>query len=197
MHLSKIPYYLRIMISFRYAIPSDAGMLLKTRREAVLNSGGGHYSQKQLEAWAPAVDEAAIEAESKAIDNRDRITIIAEADNNASNNSLNLEIDGSACRRKIIGLCTIGISEGLLKQCYILPEYRGKGIAAELVRKAEEIAGKKGIGMLKLSSSLIALGFYKKLGYTEDERYFYDLGKGLSMECVMMSKELCDRDDCE
>jgi len=89
---------------------------------------------------------------------------------------------------KIIGICTVGISEGLLKQCYVLPEYNGLGIARELVKRIEAISQENGLKSLQLSSSLIALEFYKKQGYSELNSYDYELENGLKMPCVMMEK---------
>ena len=186
------------MISIRYAIAADAKILLTIRRAAVLSCGNEHYSPEQLMAWAPIVNEATIKTEAEALNNRDRVTIIAVIDGSELDYSLNLANDTLSVEKtaqrsvtsKIVGLCTIGLSEALLKQCYVLPQYRGMGIAKGLVRTVESIAQSEGISSLKLSSSLIALNFYEKLGYRAIERYHYDLEGGLVMECVMMYKNI-------
>ncbi|MCL2728021.1 MAG: GNAT family N-acetyltransferase [Bacteroidales bacterium] len=157
---------------YRMAKNVDAEQLLRTRRHTVINNRTGAYSDALLQAWAPTVTKKSIAAEEKALENPDRVTIVAEK------------------RAKMIGLCTLGISEGLLKQCYVLPEYSGMGIARQLVRQIETIAKERGLRSLKLSSSLIALDFYKKMGYHELNRYDFDLGNGLQMPCVMMEKTL-------
>ena len=158
------------MFSYRIAVSSDAEALLDTRRNAVLRNPAEKYPRNVIEAWAPKTDSATIQKEAEDINNPDRITIIAEKE------------------EKIVGLCTIGIAESLLKQCYVLPEYNGMGIARELVKRIEEIAQEKGLTSLQLSSSLIALDFYKKQGYHELNSYNYPLGNDLQMPCVMMEK---------
>ena len=163
------------MINYRIATGCDAENLLRTRHDAVVNHKTDQYSNDLLNAWAPQVNEESIRTEAEALKNPDRITIAAE-DKDAQS--------------KMVGLCTIGISEGLLKQCYVLPEYNGKGIARELVRQAENMAREKGLKSLKLSSSLIALNFYKKQGYKELNSYNYELDNGLQMPCIMMEKVL-------
>ena len=163
------------MISFRTAAGSDAESLLKTRRNAVVNYKTEQYSDVLLNAWAPKINEETICKEAEALKNPDRITIVAEDEEAQS---------------KLVGLCTIGISEGLLKQCYVLPEYSHRGIARELVNQVEKIAKEKGLKSLKLSSTLIALNFYKKQGYKELNAYNYELENGLQMPCIMMEKEL-------
>ena len=160
------------MLSYRIAISSDAEALLQTRRSTVVNNMAEKYPRAILEAWAPTIDSASVAKEAEALNDSDRVTLVAESEG------------------KMVGLCTIGISEGLLKQCYVLPEYNGKGIARELVNRIESIAQEKGLSSLRLSSSLIALDFYKKQGYRELNSYDYDLGNGLQMQCVMMEKEL-------
>ena len=158
------------MITYRIALSQDAEALLQTRRDSVLWSPEGKYSRKVLEAWSPKVDAATVCTESQALTDPDRITLVAES------------------AEKMIGLCTMGISEGLLKQCYVLPQYRGLGIARTLVMHIETIAKENGLLSLKLSSSLIALDFYKKQGYHTLHTYEYPLGEGLFMSCVMMEK---------
>ena len=160
------------MLSYRIAVSSDAEALLQTRRSTVVNNMAEKYPRTVLEAWAPTIDSAAVAKEAEALNDSDRVTLVAESEG------------------KMVGLCTIGISEGLLKQCYVLPEYNGRGIARELVNRIESIAQEKGLSSLRLSSSLIALDFYKKQGYRELNSYDYDLGNGLQMQCVMMEKEL-------
>ena len=159
------------MLSYRIAVSSDAEALLQTRRSTVVNNMAEKYSRTVLKAWAPTIDNATVAKEAEALNDSDRVTLVAESEG------------------KMVGLCTIGISEGLLKQCYVLPEYNGRGIARELVNRIESIAQEKGLSSLRLSSSLIALDFYKKQGYRELNSYDYDLGNGLQMQCVMMEKD--------
>ena len=159
-------------ITYRTAQSRDAQALLQTRRSAVLCNHTDKYPRAILEAWAPVVDAATIHTESEALKDADRITLLAQSE------------------QKIVGFCTLGLSEGLLKQCYVLPEYAGMGIARELVKQIETIAQDRGKKSLQLSSSLIALDFYKKQGYLERNHYYYDLGNGLQMLCVMMEKRL-------
>jgi len=159
-----------LMITYRQAISSDAEVLLETRRSAVLGSHTQAYSRTILEAWAPAIDAGTIQKESERLLDSDMVTIVAEED------------------EKIVGICTLGISEGLLKQCYVLPEYTGRGIARELVKQVETIAKNHGLQLLRLSSSLIARSFYRREGYGELNSYEYDLGNGKQMTCLMMEK---------
>jgi len=150
----------------------DAQELLRVRREAVITSGRGIYPDKILLAWAPNITLENIEEQRRLLSDDDRITLVARMGDS------------------IIGLCTLGISEGLVKQCYTLPGFQGMGVAASLMREIEKIAIDKGLKELKLSSSMIALPFYKKIGYIELNEYDYPLSEELFMRCVMMGKEV-------
>ena len=160
------------MITYRKALPSDALALLETRRNAVLRSATQAYPRPVLEAWAPAINDETIRQEAERLSCQDRVTIVAEADGN------------------MVGLGTVNITEGLLQQCYVLPEFRRLGIARELVKQIETIAKEHGLQLLKLSSSLVAMEFYRGEGYAQLNSYHYDLGNGLEMLCVMMEKKL-------
>ncbi|WP_396595941.1 GNAT family N-acetyltransferase [Dokdonia sp. R86516] len=53
-----------------------------------------------------------------------------------------------------------------LRGMAVLPEYRNKGIAAQILNKGEEILKKRKRTILWFNARTIALGFYKNLGYT-------------------------------
>ena len=159
-------------IIYMRASEHDAQELLNVRREAVITSGQGVYPDEILLAWAPDINIDSIEEQKRLLLDDDRVTLIAKKDD------------------LIIGLCTLGISEGVVKQCYTLPAFQGMGVAASLMKEIEKIAIDKGLKELKLSSSMIALAFYKKIGYRELNEYDYSLSENLCMRCVMMGKEL-------
>ena len=162
------------MIQYRIAQPTDALALLQTRRKAVLSNHSGLYPEAVLQAWAPQITAETVAAETAALQGADRLSLVAE--------------DGGL----MLGFCSLGLLEGLLKQCYVLSEHQGRGIAKCLVEMAEAEAKARGIERLRLSSSLIALGFYERMAYQKMYDYLYELGPELSMPCVMMEKELRD-----
>jgi predicted GNAT family N-acyltransferase len=58
----------------------------------------------------------------------------------------------------------------------VLPEARGRGIGAALMRLAEQIAGKRGDEEMILDAQLIAIPFYERLGYSAEGGVFLDAG---------------------
>ena len=68
---------------------------------------------------------------------------------------------------RVIG--TVSLGDGRLRAMYVDPERQGRGFGRALVEHLEGYARGLGHRELKLSSSLTARGFYRKLGYREVE----------------------------
>jgi GNAT superfamily N-acetyltransferase len=64
---------------------------------------------------------------------------------------------------RILG--TAGLENSNVFSVFVNPTYHGKGIGQRLMAHVERVAKKRGIDRLRLTSSLTAVGFYKKLGY--------------------------------
>ncbi len=60
----------------------------------------------------------------------------------------------------VIGLEGTGVYD-----FFVAPDRQGRGVGRALLRFVEELARRRGIEELHLSSSLTAVGFYKRLGY--------------------------------
>ncbi|WP_028647775.1 GNAT family N-acetyltransferase [Nocardiopsis sp. CNT312] len=69
-----------------------------------------------------------------------------------------------------------GEGAGLLGRMAVLPERRGGGIGAALVRAVEERARERGLTSVELHAQTHALGFYERLGYTAHGEEFLDAG---------------------
>lgn len=69
-----------------------------------------------------------------------------------------------------------GEGVGLLGRMAVLPEGRGKGTGAALVRAAEEVAREMGLKRVELHAQTHALGFYERLGYVAHGEEFLDAG---------------------
>lgn len=65
---------------------------------------------------------------------------------------------------------------GLLGRMAVLPERRGTGLGAALVRAAEGLARERGLTSMELHAQTHALGFYERLGYTAHGEEFLDAG---------------------
>ncbi|GAB3444732.1 GNAT family N-acetyltransferase [Streptomonospora sediminis] len=66
--------------------------------------------------------------------------------------------------------------QGVLGRLAVLPEARGTGTGAALVRAIEERAHKLGLTEMELHAQTHAVGFYERLGYTTRGEEFLDAG---------------------
>ncbi|WP_116245181.1 GNAT family N-acetyltransferase [Nocardiopsis sp. FIRDI 009] len=65
---------------------------------------------------------------------------------------------------------------GVLGRLAVLPEGRGTGTGAALVRAVEDRARECGLTTVELHAQTHALGFYERLGYTAHGEEFLDAG---------------------
>jgi predicted GNAT family N-acyltransferase len=59
------------------------------------------------------------------------------------------------------------LSDGHIGRLAVLKEYRGKGFGAEIVKSLIEEAKKRKLKKVNLGAQRYAVGFYKKLGFSE------------------------------
>ncbi|MDT0330449.1 GNAT family N-acetyltransferase [Nocardiopsis lambiniae] len=69
-----------------------------------------------------------------------------------------------------------GDGTGLLGRMAVLPERRGAGLGAALVRAVEDRARARGLRAVELHAQTHALGFYERLGYAAHGEEFLDAG---------------------
>lgn len=69
----------------------------------------------------------------------------------------------------------------------VLPEYRGKGLGARVMREAEQWARELGFEGADIDSRINAVGFYEKLGYTVVDD---TVRKSGTFDCIHMQKPL-------
>ncbi len=86
--------------------------------------------------------------------------------------SINLE------RRKLVAL-------------FVSPEQSGKGIGQSMLEFLVARAESSGISILKVDSSLNAVSFYERHGFTEISRSMHRTQNGVAMESVQMERKLC------
>jgi len=71
-------------------------------------------------------------------------------------------------KSKIIG--TITIINDFIGTVFVNPEYHSKGIGTKLMETIENLAKERKIEKLRLQSSINAVDFYEKLGYSKGEK---------------------------
>lgn len=74
--------------------------------------------------------------------------------------------------KKILG--TARLKQNRIQTVFVDPNYHRQGIGTALMNSLENLALKRGIQTIKLSAAINAIGFYKKLGYTDTKERFED-----------------------
>ena len=69
---------------------------------------------------------------------------------------------------KIIG--TITFTDNYIATVFVNPKEHGRGIGKKLMYTVEDIARKRKLKWIKLDASITAVEFYKKLGYSMEEK---------------------------
>lgn len=65
---------------------------------------------------------------------------------------------------------------GKIGRVCVLPDQRGTGLGAALIRTALEVLGKHGVSQARLGSQTHAIGFYEKLGFVAEGPVYDDAG---------------------
>ena len=76
--------------------------------------------------------------------------------------------------------------DGTICRIAVLPEYRGQGLGSKVISALEELVMNWGGNYVCLGSLVTAQGFYKKLGYTETDKRYVEVG----LQHVKMEKKL-------
>ncbi|BAT54367.1 Acetyltransferase, GNAT family [Nostoc sp. NIES-3756] len=88
----------------------------------------------------------------------------------------------------VLGFASYIVDE--LIALYVHPRYQGRGIGRALVEHFCEQARQQGLDKVITTASLYAEGFYLRLGFIAIQRAPHQLGKGVIVPVIKMSKEL-------
>ncbi|BAJ03038.1 acetyltransferase, GNAT family [Shewanella violacea DSS12] len=93
-------------------------------------------------------------------------------------------------QESIHGFGFIDATQCRLEAVFVSPEAVGMGIGELLTTELEIQAKKAGVKTLSLSSSLNAVGFYKKLGFIAGDETRWRHPAGIELMCIPMCKLL-------
>ena len=153
------------MLTIRKAQQEDSQSIRSVHTAAVSGIRTDLYTPEEIEAWAVP---KTLESYWESI--RTKEFFVAEDD------------------RIIIGFGVLNPESAEVEAVYVSPEAGGRGIGRELLRKLEQTARVRGLGVLRLNASLNAVPFYKKAGYVAQEQSKYRLSTGVEIACVPMTK---------
>lgn len=94
-------------------------------------------------------------------------------------------LDGS-----VVCFGSINLEHHKLVSLFVAPEQSGKGIGQSMLEFLVARAESAGVAVLKVDSSLNAVSFYQRHGFTEISRSLYRTQNGVEMESVQMERNL-------
>lgn len=133
-----------IIMQIREMYANECGTVAALIYRTVHTTCSADYTRAELDAWAP-----------ETIDLKKFCKTLLKSSNFVA-------VEGGA----IIGFASIG-SGGYLNRLYVHNNFQGRGIGAELLRRAEACAAQLGAKSVTLDSSKTAEGFYRRMGYTK------------------------------
>jgi GNAT superfamily N-acetyltransferase len=153
-------------LTIRKATRADAQTAWGIRRAAVMSECIGAYPLDQLEEWTGGAPSKAF---ADAVEERFLLATLDE---------------------RVVGTGMIDLSTGKIDAIFVHPAYMKRGIGAGMVAHLEALARLQGLTRLRLESTLNAAAFYRALGFEGDEIAQYRSPRGLTMDCVPMTKRL-------
>ena len=151
----------------RRAKQEDKEFIWQVHTEAIKKLCKSHYTQKQIQAWIHFLNP---ESYRDVIETRE--FFVVEND------------------KIVIGFGQLNSETGEVEAVYIKPKNVGLGLGKSMMQTLEDVAREKGLKSLHLCSSLNAVPFYEKAGYTFQHESEHRLADGMKLACVYMEKHL-------
>ena len=146
----------------------DAPALAQIFYSAIHEVASAHYSEEQVNAWAPAVPS---EERFVARGTDGRTLLVAVDDRDVPIAYGDLEADGH------------------IDHLFCKPEFAGKGVALAIYEELEKAAASQGIDRLYVEASEPASRFFRKRGFEVEERNDFELN-GVPIHNYRMAKRL-------
>ena len=175
-------------ITIRRATMADASDISKLIAESARALGKSDYSDDVIEAAlnsAWGLDTQLIEDGTYFLTHVDnelaacggwsfRSTLFG-SDNLVSRDATHLRADRDAAR---------------IRAFFVKPQFARRGLGSRLLAHCEEEAKKAGFRRVSLGATEPGRRLYRAVGYVEEEPIAFDLGHGLTMRIIPMSKAL-------
>lgn len=154
--------------SVRPGRPDDGEDLLRVHRDAILQLGTAAYSEAETESWCA---DLVAEGYGRAMTEEGEIFLVA--------------VDATD---RVIGFCSHRDDE--IMALYVHPDRVRRGIASDLLRRAEAAIAAAGHERVRVTAALVARAFYECQGYRVAETRGWRSRGGLVIEVLDMTKAL-------
>lgn len=153
-------------MKIRNAISGNAEMILALHADTVRRVNAGDYRFEQINAW---LGKQSLDRVQKLIVEKRIVVALDDAD-------------------RVIGFATRLGNE--IHGMYVSADHLRQGIASALFGRVEADAQTEGLRQLVAESTLAAVPFYSKMGFVEVKRKHWPLTETLSLEVVVMNKDI-------
>jgi GNAT superfamily N-acetyltransferase len=156
-------------LTIRKATADDAAAAWTIRNAAIRHACKGFYAEDLLERWTAGemTDEF--------------VAFVAQQFYVATVNGV------------VVGTGLVDLGDGRLDAIFVRPDLMGRGIGRRIVAFCENIGRSAGLTELKLDSTLNAAPFYRRCGFVGDAIGVYRSPRGISLECLPMTKRVKDK----
>ena len=154
------------VIAIRKAHKDDAQEIWGIRNAAINSQCKDHYSPEELEIWT----------------NGETTEQFVEA---VEDSFYVATLDGH-----VVGTGMINLESGKVDAIFIHPSHMRAGIGRQVLLHLEKLAFDAGLAQLCLDSTLNAAPFYRECGFVGDSVAQYKSPRGISLDCIPMSKKL-------
>lgn len=158
------------IVTFRLADSADAEGIWAVRADAIRCGCRDHYPPDLIGQWASAPMPASLPTRIE-----DDKFIVALSDS------------------RIVGFAGLKRADREVDAVFVAPEFSGRGIGSNLLRRVEEQAVESGIAVLSLDASLNAADFYEAAGYRRIGDGRHATSSNLMIACIRMEKALGGR----
>jgi GNAT superfamily N-acetyltransferase len=154
------------LIHFEKVRHLDGPSFFALRRASILAGCSTHYPVSQLELWTDSRLDASL------------------------HEPLPVHFYFAKIDNVIAASGMLDVASGRIDAMFVLPSFFGQGIGREFMEHLEGIARNHGLAALSLDATLNAADFYRSMGFRGDERSIFHSPRGVSIECVPMTKSL-------
>ena len=150
----------------RKAIADDTDAIWATRNAAIMAQCVGFYSIADLQIWTDGVPT-----------DRFMQSVI---------DKWHVAVFGNT----VIGTGIIDVASGHIDAVFVRPEMARRGVGTSMMNYLETIAHENRLCRLTLDSTLNAVNFYRRCGFTGEQQSEYKSPRGITLACVPMTKAL-------
>lgn len=160
-----------IITYLRPARPEDCENIYNAHRYAVQYTCARKYDEKVLRAWLALLN---IDSYLQTMADPEKALWIVDY------------------KGHIQGFFQLDLQEAQLDALYVHPFVHNQGLGTALLQRAEYLANKASLGLLKLYASLNSVKFYEINGYDSLGEYELPLNTEVTVNCLLMRKYLID-----